>query len=320
MIIPIHSETAKQNPRGLRVLASTFPMALFTKNVANGAQGVEVELMLSPNLGCPHDYVLTPQDMEKIRRADVFIANGLGLEEFLGEALLNVNPELVLVDTSRGIEDLLSMERDSAHSPGQEEPAHHRPGTSARRESRVWDQDNATGAPNPHLFASPRMAARIVMNIAAALASADPANARKYKNNADLYASSLRKLGEDFEAAAPGFKFRQIVAQHAVFDYLARDIGLDIVAVVQEHPGQEPSAAEMMNLVKVIRQRGVAAIFTEPQYPSRLGAVLAREAGVQTAELDPVASGPENAPLDHYERTMRVNLATVNRILGHGEK
>ena len=164
------------------------------------------------------------------------------------------------------------------------------------------------------------MAIRIVTNIAAALASADPANAQKYKSNADLYTGRLKHLSEQMMAASVGFKAKKIVTQHAVFDYLARDLGLEVLAVIQEHPGQEPSAAEMMNLVKVIKQHRAAAIFTEPQYPAKIADVLAREVGITVAELDPVASGPENAPLDHYEKTMRANLNALKRILGHGSK
>jgi ABC-type nitrate/sulfonate/bicarbonate transport system permease component len=42
---------------------------------------------------------------------------------------------------------------------------------------------------------------------------------------------------------------RRIVTEHEVFDYLARDGGLEIVAVVEEHPGQDPSAAGMVRLI-----------------------------------------------------------------------
>lgn len=328
MMLPIRSETAKQNPKGLSVLASTFPMALFTRNVVEGAQGVEVDLMLPPNLGCPHDYVLTPRDMEKIRHADVFIANGLGLEEFLGEPLLRVNPDMVLVVTSRGIEDLIPMERDEHHDGPAHGGASHSKGSASHQHSHTVtqkasgpdDQDDDSRTPNPHLFTSPRMAIHIVANIAAALASADPANAQKYKSNADLYAGKLQRLSQEMTAESRGFKARNIVTQHAVFDYLARDLGLEVVAVIQEHPGQEPSAAEMMNLVRLIRHHGASAMITEPQYPANIAAVLARETGLQMTELDPVASGPEDAPLDHYEKTMRANLNALKRILGHGSK
>jgi zinc/manganese transport system substrate-binding protein/zinc transport system substrate-binding protein len=54
---------------------------------------------------------------------------------------------------------------------------------------------------------------------------------------------------------------------------------------------------------------------TEPQYPPRLGQTIAREAGIGAGSLDPVASGPDDAPLDYYERTMRGNVAALRKAL-----
>jgi ABC-type Zn uptake system ZnuABC Zn-binding protein ZnuA len=161
------------------------------------------------------------------------------------------------------------------------------------------------------------MAARMVENIAAALIRHDQANADIYRKNADAYKNQLVKLSGEFSAASGTFKSRRIVTHHAVFDYLARDTGLEIVAVIQEDPGQEPSAAEMLRLVQLIKRTGAAAVFTEPQYPSRVGETIAREAGIPLAVLDPVASGPAGAPPDYYQTVMRRNLDTLKRTLGH---
>ena len=68
-------DAASSQPE-VRIVASTFPVYLFTRNIVNGAQGVVVESMLPASMGCPHDYVLTPGDMEKISRAKIFVANG----------------------------------------------------------------------------------------------------------------------------------------------------------------------------------------------------------------------------------------------------
>ena len=108
----------------------------------------------------------------------------------------------------------------------------------------------------------------------------------------------------------------RIITQHGVFDYLARDMGLDVVAVVQANDTQPPSASDMMRLVRDIRDKKVGAVFTEPQYPDKIAATLARETGVATAKLDPVATGPAIAPLDYYETTMRTNLRTLENTLG----
>ena len=37
-------------------------------------------------LGCMHDYQLTPQDMIQLSKADLFLVNGGGIENFLAEA------------------------------------------------------------------------------------------------------------------------------------------------------------------------------------------------------------------------------------------
>jgi zinc transport system substrate-binding protein len=312
----------------VRILASTFPVYLFTKNVAAGAEGVVVEPMLPASMGCPHDYVLTPADMEKISRADIFVANGLGLEEFLGAPLERANPKVVLVDSSLGIEDVLESgphehaeETSKGHKHDHKQEAgktRQKPPTRAGGHQHDHDGEDRHEhvGPNPHLFASPRMAAKMVRNISSALAKADRNNAELYRRNGAAYGEALEKLAEELSAAGRTLKNRKIITQHAVFDYLARDMGLEIAAVVQEDPGMEPSAAEMLQLVRVIRQQKVGALFTEPQYPAKVGEAIAKEAKIPVGVLDPAATGTEDAPLDHYQQVMRQNLETMKAILG----
>ena len=279
----------------LRVLTSTYPMYLFTRSVTAGSESVAVEPMLSGKAGCPHDYVLTPQDMQKIARADVFVVNGLGLEEFLGAPVTHVNPDIKILDTSKGIVEVMKL---TAEEGGE---GHHHSDA------------------NPHLFASPRMAAKIVRNIASELSALDPKGAELYAKNAEACAARLEALADEFGAAGKTFASRKIVTEHAVFDYLARDCGLEIVAVVEEDPGQAPSAAQMLDIVKRIKASAAAAVFTEPQYPAKVAETIAKEAGVPVAAVDPVASGPDDAPLDYYEQTMRKNLDVLKRVLAGGK-
>ena len=165
------------------------------------------------------------------------------------------------------------------------------------------------------MFASPRLAARICQNIAAALAEADPEGAAVYARNAAAFAARLDALAAECDTVSRNLRSRKIVTEHGVFDYFARDCGLEVVAVVEETPGQEPAAARMLELVAAIRRAGAVALFTEPQYPVRVGRTIAREAGIPDAVLDPVASGPDNAPLDYYERVMRENFDTLARTI-----
>ena len=288
--------------KNLYVLCTTFPIYKITQHVAQGRNSVNVALMVPSQLGCPHDYALTPQDMQKLSMADVLIVNGLGMEEFLGAPVEKANPKLKVVDSPSGIKEILQFTEEEEHE-------HHEAGEDEHGEH------HHAGA-NPHLFASPRMAAKLAMNIARELSRLDPAGTDTYLKNARLYADKLNKLADDFAALGKRLKNNRIVTQHGVFDYLAHDMGLEVVAVVQAHAGQEPSASEMLEIVRTIKEKQAGAIFTEPQYPEKIGKTIAKEASIPSANLDPAATGPENAPLDYYETVMRKNLEILGQTLG----
>ena len=295
----------------LNVLCTTFPIHLIARNVAQGRAGVDLQLMLPAGMGCPHDYALTPQDMRKLAAADVLVVNGLGLEEFLGAPVETANPDVETVDSSAGIQDLLEYAHE--HAEAEEDHDHE---AEADHDHAEYDHGHHHHAGvNPHLFASPRQAARIALNVAAGLSKADPEGAGVYFRNAQAYADRLNALADEMAALGRTLKNNRIVEPHGVFDYLARDMGLEVVAVLRPH-GQEPSAAEMLELVRTLRAKQAGAIFTEPQYPAKVGAALARETGLPTATLDPVATGPDAAPLDYYETAMRQNMETLRATLG----
>lgn len=284
-----------------RVLCTTFPIYHATRNVVQGREGVDVGLLLPANLGCPHDYTLTPADMQQIQKADVLVINGLGMEEFVGRPLQRANPKIKVVDSSKGIPGFIEQEchlhHDEADGDDDEDEDHHHHF-------------------NPHLFASPEMLALVVRNIAEGLSGVDPEGAGIYKANAAKYSDSLVALSEDVKKLRDTLANPRIITQHGAFDYFARDAGLEIVATIQSHPGQEPSAAEMLDLVGVVKEKKPGAVFTEPQYPARIAEMVARETGIKVAKLDPVASGPKNAPLDYYIKTMRNNIEMLKKTLG----
>ncbi|MEN6475381.1 MAG: metal ABC transporter substrate-binding protein [Syntrophaceae bacterium] len=292
MAILLVPAAVQASDKPLNVLCTTFPLYQITRNITQNRASLHLELMLPAQLGCPHDYALTPQDMRKLAQADILIINGLGMEEFLGAPLKKANPKIQVLDSSAGIKDLLRYTNAS-------EPGH---------------VDHA--AYNPHLFASPRMAAQLTLTIAKGLGRLDPAGAALYNRNAAAYAARLNDLADEIRALGRTLANPRIVTQHGVFDYLARDMGLTLVAVVEAHGGQEPSAAQALALVKTIRRTKAGAVFTEPQYPDDIARTIAREAGIPAAVLDPVASGPPQAGLDYYEKIMRRNMATLKVTLG----
>lgn len=283
------------------VFCTTYPIYLFTKNLTKNCPGVRVELVVPPGTGCPHDYVLTPADMRKLGTKNlILVRNGMGLDDFVLKPLAKMNPNAVIIDATKGLHALKSKcGCDHEHGHNHEEAEEHEHG-----------HEHSHGGLNPHLFASPITAMGMVKNIAAGLEKADPSNATRYRENAKAYLEKLNVLKKQIEALSARVKGNSIIAQHGIFDYLAEPLGLEVAATISDGK-TAPSAAEMKNLIHEIKEENISVIFTEPQYPARTAEALARECGIRTVRLDPVANGPENAPDDYYEKVMENNLKII---------
>ena len=292
---------------GLHILCTFLPVYVFTLNVVGDTPGVDVQLLIDRDVGCPHTYSLTGQDMKKVARANVVIANGLGIEPFLDEVLKG-QPQTRLLTISDDC-DILHLE------PGEQEE-HGHAGEAARPGSH---EDCEL---NPHAWVSPFQAARQVRTLARKLGSADPPRAEAYRANGEACAARFEALGRRMQEAAKGFSNRRIVTGHAAFDYLARDLDLSVVATLRVVPGETGSATEMARVVAAIRRTGAAAVFWEPPLADKVAETIAREAGVPVYPLNPFNTDAglpaAKSPLEArrmYEEVMDQNLATLRQAL-----
>ena len=137
----------------LTVVTSFYPMYIAALNITEGAD-INLKNLSEPQTGCLHDYQLTTEDVKLLSKADVFIINGGGMEEFLDDVVSNY-PKLKVVDSSKGVDAL---------------------------------EDNA------HMWMSIPCYIKQVENIATELVKLDPANADKYNANAQTYISKLNEL------------------------------------------------------------------------------------------------------------------------------
>lgn len=282
----------RQIPERLRIVCSFLPVYVMTQNVAEGVPGVVVQNLLPANVGCPHNYSLTPTDVAALEKADVLVITGLGMEEFLLESPTVNRPDLQVIDACSGIEPIIE------HFAGTELKEGH---------------TNDKHLVNPHAWVSPIVAAQMVRTIGASLAEIDTVYRDKYQRNTESYAARLDTIGAGFIRILSAVENRRIVTFHKAFEYLARDANLEIVAVMESDAGVEPSARELAKLVEVIKEAEPVGIFTEPQYANELAKTLSQETGIPVYMLDPAVTG-DGDPMS-YIRVMMDNLRTLKRAL-----
>ena len=94
----------------------------------------------------------------------------------------------------------------------------------------------------------------MVRNIAEGLARVDPGRAEAYRANGKAYQQKLESLFEEMKALVDRSPNNKVLPVHNSFDYLARDLGWQVVGTIQSQPGVEPSPRNMARLIRMIKK------------------------------------------------------------------
>ena len=283
---------AKESSR-LKLLASFYPIAIMALNITDGVEGVAVESMAQQQTGCLHDFQMTTADMKKAETADAFLINGAGMEGFL-DKISDQLPELPVIDSSTGI-PLIASGEDHHHDGG---------------EGHDHDKEDY----NPHLWVSITNCMEQVRNLSEGIIALDPEHEAEYRENTETYLEKLSALRDKMHSALDHVKNKDIITFHEAFPYFAGEFGLHIAAVINREPDSQPSAKELADTIRLVRETGVKALFVEPLYPETSADIIAAETGAQVYVLDPAVSGEwdKNAYLTAMESNLQVLEQALN--------
>lgn len=283
---------AKESSR-LKLLASFYPIAIMALNITDGVEGVAVESMAQQQTGCLHDFQMTTANMKKAETADAFLINGAGMEGFL-DKISDQLPELPVIDSSTGI-PLIASGEDHHHDGG---------------EGHDHDQE----AYNPHLWVSITNCMEQVRNLSEGIIALDPEHEAEYRENTETYLEKLSALRDKMHSALDHVKNKDIITFHEAFPYFAEEFGLHIAAVINREPDSQPSAKELADTIRLVRETDVKALFVEPLYPETSADIIAAETSAQVYVLDPAVSGEwdKNAYLTAMESNLQVLEQALN--------
>ncbi len=223
------------------VVATTTQAADLARNV--GGENVEVVGLLAPNSD-PHEYEVRPRDLEVLARADLVVRSGGDLDEWLGEAIEGAGGDAPVLTLS--------------------------------------DHVRASGD-DPHWWQDPRNAMRAVAAIERSLSDVDPERAGAYAADAGRYTTRLQRLDRAIAACVakvPAAQ-RKLVTTHDALGYYARRYGIEVIGAVipSLSTSGQPSAGEIAELVRTIRDEDVKAIFAESSVDAKVEQAIARETG-----------------------------------------
>ncbi|WP_218079373.1 metal ABC transporter substrate-binding protein [Anthocerotibacter panamensis] len=258
----------------LRILVTVAPLSAFAQAVI-GTQG-EVDVLVPPGMEV-HDYQARPTDIAKIRRADVLIQNGLGLEEFLAGLVDNAAaPHLRVIDTSRGISSL-------------------------------------AGSSNPHIWLDPLRAKQQVFAIRDGLSALNPSLRRTYQANAQVYGAQLDQLDQRYRQVLGSRTRALFMTLDPTFAYLAQRYHLQQVTLFLTGENSL-SPRRLRAILDAVRHERAGILFTRKGFDRQLLQPLQEDLGVKLCELDTLEGKPLEPK--GYLRAMYRNLVFLEQGLG----
>ena len=241
----------------VRIVTTIGVLADWARQV--GGDRVEVTSLLSGNES-PHTYEIKPVDVKTVADARILFRVGLGLEEWLDPAIENSgNKRLVVVDAATGVTGIVAGDAEDKYG-------------------------------NPHVWLDPEYVKVGIENLVRDLVKLDPKGESLYRAREAAYYVQLDSLSAAIVAGFSSLSDKRLITYHDAWPYFARRFGLDIVATIEPIPGQEPSAKQLARMVDLIRHEHIRVVTTEPQLPSALPDMLARETGVKVVSLNPLES------------------------------
>ena len=143
-----------------------------------------------------------------------------------------------------------------------------------------------------------------------ALAAEYPQHAALFAENADIWCGKLDELQSYGEQHLADLSCRRLVTFHDGFAYFAKAFDLEIAASMEIEAGSEPSARELEEIISLLQDQGIPAVFTEINGTADAAELVARETGCAVFSLDTAISSV------NYLSAMTQNIDTIKEALG----
>jgi len=266
----------------LNVVASFSILGDLARTV--GGDRVNVTTLVGPN-GDVHVYSPTPADAKTIADAKLVIVNGLGLEGWLPRLAQSSGNKAVIATATAGIAPL-------------------KRGSNA----------------DPHAWQSVANTKTYVVNIRAALSSADPTDSAVFQANTDAYLAKLDELDREVREAIAQIPQgrRKVISTHSSFGYFAAAYGIEFIAPLGVSTETEPSASDIAAIITQIKTAKIPAVFLENISDPRLIQRIAAETGARvggTLYSDGLTDEKGDAPT--YIEMVRHNIKALTRALAN---
>lgn len=259
-----------KNKDKIKVVVTFNPLKEFVEYI--GKDKVDVDVII-PNGTEPHDFEPKAKDIIKLNQGNIFIYNGLGMENWVEKTLKSVeNEETLIVDSSKGC-DPIKIDGDNNQKNG---------------------SDNGETVSDPHIWLGLSTAKKQAFNIKEALIKVDKSNKSFYEKNYNEFEKKIDILFNDYKDKFKTLRNKKFVTGHSAFAYFCRDFGLEQRSVEGVFAEGEPGSKKMKELIDYCKSNNIKTIFSEENISPKVSQTLAKEVGAKVKVIDTIEFKKDN--------------------------
>ena len=223
----------------LTVVATTGMIADAARAV--GGDLVAVQALMGPGVD-PHAYRQTRTDILAMTRADLVLWHGLYLEAQMEEFLADLAGRQTVV----AVGEAVPVEKRVAH-------------------------DDYEGRFDPHVWMDPDLWSHVVGGVTEALIDAHPGGEAVFRANAAAHLADIERLSaySDAMLGTVPEPARVLVTAHDAFNYFGRAYGFEVVGIQGISTESEAGLNRIGELVDMLVDRQVGAVFVESSVSDR---------------------------------------------------
>lgn len=276
----------------VRVGVTIYPLKYFTEAI--GGDKVDV-FSIIPDGSDAHSFDPKPMDLKDLNNTDIFVYNGLGMEEWI-DSILNTleGTDVKKVEASNGIVALSAI-GDDKHGHEHEEEGDHNHGGS-----------------DPHVWLSLTDAIVQAENIKNALTQVDQENKDYYEENYNNLVKEFTSLKDEYLLKFDSISNKNFVTGHAAFGYLCRDFGLIQSSIADVFGEGELTPKDLEALMEYSKANNVKVIFSESTASEKEAETLAKEVGARVEKIYSLETQEDGM---NYIDGMRYNLESIYNAL-----
>lgn len=269
------------------VTVSILPQKYFVEKIAKDK--ISVNVMVQPGFS-PATYEPKTSQMRKLANSKVYFSIGVPFEKAWLEKFKNANKNLLVVDTTEGIEKLPMAkhsheEEHDEHKHDEHKHDEHNHNSDHKHEQDHEDEHEHEGL-DPHVWLDPILVKIQAKNIYKTLVKIDEANSEFYQTNYENFIKELDSLYLQLKEILTPVKDRAFMVFHPSWGYFAKRFTLEQIAV--EVQGKEPKPNQLVELINEAKEHNIKIVFVAPQFSQKSAKVIANSIKGDAVIMDPL--------------------------------